>query len=366
MAAALSVKASGPEQNRSAPADAPPFHFRQETSPESSGWDAAIAGLAGRSVFHSSAWARVLAGTYGFTPVYTSAWREAGIITAMPLMEVKSWLTGTRGIALPFTDECAFVGDARQHPELVAECVRIGRRRGWKSIEFRGGEKIFGQEAPSITFLGHELHLGDPDAVFNGFESSVRRAIRKAEKSGLKIEFSEGIEAMAGYYSLHCKTRRRHGLPPQPFGFFHRIQEEILNHKMGTIATAKMNGRAIASAVFFFDESEALYKFGASDEAEQQLRANNLVMWEAIKWLMGKGVKVLRFGRTSSGNEGLRRYKLGWGTKEYPIHYFKYDLRRDSVIPLNDDSEGWHNAVFRAAPGFMNRWAGVFLYKHIA
>jgi hypothetical protein len=111
---------------------------------------------------------------------------------------------------------------------------------------------------------------------------------------------------------------------------------------------------------------EAVYKFGASNKSEQQLRANNLVMWEAIKWFAANGVKMLRFGRTSCHNEGLRRYKLSWGAEEYRIFYYQYDLRRNVVVPENDRSSGWHNHFFRNAPIVLNRLAGAFLYKHIA
>ena len=35
--------------------------------------------------------------------------------------------------------------------------------------------------------------------------------------AGVKIDFETGAEAVNAFYSLHCQTRRKHGLPPQPF-----------------------------------------------------------------------------------------------------------------------------------------------------
>jgi hypothetical protein len=89
-------------------------------------------------------------------------------------------------------------------------------------------------------------------------------------------------------------------------------------------------------------------------------------MWEAIKWLAGKGVKTLRFGRTSEANDGLHRYKLGWGTEEYRINYYKYDLRKNALITEKDAAAGWHNKIFRSLPMFLLRWTGSVLYKHVA
>ena len=81
------------------------FSFRQENPVTSANWDALILNQPGASVFHNAAWAKVLSHTYGFTPIYFTALRGNELVSAIPLLEVKSWLTGTRGVSLPFTDE---------------------------------------------------------------------------------------------------------------------------------------------------------------------------------------------------------------------------------------------------------------------
>ena len=47
--------------------------------------------------------------------------------------------------------------------------------------------------------------------------------VRKAEKEGVCAEVSTSAEAIEVYYGLHCETRRKHGVPPQPFSFFQNI-----------------------------------------------------------------------------------------------------------------------------------------------
>jgi hypothetical protein len=342
--------------------------IRQENPLDAGDWDARLSKFAATSIFHSSAWAKVLSETYGFTPVYLSTFRGDDLDAALPLMEVKSRITGTRGVSLPFTDECEPVSasDSSVTP-LVEEALQLGRNRNWKYVEFRGGKNLFDNAAPSLSFFGHQLNLsGDANSLFNRLESSVRRAIRKAENSGLKIEFSNTLEATSDYFSLHCKTRRQHGIPPQPFRFFQKIHAHILAQNSGVIVTAKFQETPVASAMFLFSGTKAIYKFGASDKSFQELRANNLVMWEGIKWLANKGIGTLRFGRTSQNSEGLRRYKLGWGSEEYLIHYYKFDLRRNALVTDRDEAAGWHNRIFRAMPIFMSRWAGNLLYRHVA
>ena len=310
----------------------------------------------------------MLAGTYGFNPVYLTGYREGKIEGALPIMEVDSWLTGKRGVSLPFTDECAALSFSETSTScLVEAAMQTGRDRGWKYLELRGGHNPFNDAQPSLIFHGHKLNLAaTPEALFDRLESSVRRALRKAEKSGLRVEFSHTLQAASEYYALHCQTRREHGLPPQPFNFFRRIHEQILAQNLGVVVTARQAGRPVASAIFFHHGAGAVYKFGASLKAALDTRANNWVMWEAIKWLAAKGVKELQFGRTSMSNEGLRRYKLGWGAQEYAINYYRYDFRADAVVPMKDESGGWHNALFRALPSSLARCAGKLFYPHVA
>jgi len=320
------------------------------------------------SFFQGAAWARVLTETYGYTPVYFQAVRDNRVEAVLPVMEVESRLTGRRGVSLPFTDHCEPVGASPAVLKSVfQEAVRHGRARRWKYLECRGGGSLFVGATPSLSFFSHQLRLlPDLDYLFSRFESSVRRAIRKAERAGLKVEFARDLPAVQTYYALHCQTRREHGLPPQPFRFFREIQRHILEAGLGCVVSARQRSRALASAIFFFQGDEAIYKFGASDPGQRELRANNLVMWEAIRWLAGRGVKNLDFGRTSLANAGLRRYKLGWGGEEHTLDYFKYDLRRDEFVLDHDAAFGWHNRLFQHLPVALARVAGEILYRHWA
>jgi hypothetical protein len=132
------------------------------------------------------------------------------------------------------------------------------------------------------------------------------------------------------------------------------------------IAVAGHGVKKIAASVYFFLGGRAIYKYGASDFAQQHLRGSNLVMWEAVKWLSRRGTKNLNLGKTSLANEGLRRFKLNLGAREEKIEYVKLDLRQGRFVTEADGVAGWHNAVFRALPVCLSRAAGGLLYRHWA
>ena len=169
--------------------------------------------------------------------------------------------------------------------ELLGDVIKTGKQFGWKTLELRGHEHYSQELVFSSCFLHHSLKLSiDEYQVFQNFRSNVRRNIRKAVREGVKVHIYQSVESLHQYYRVHCQTRRRHGLPPQPFSFFKKIQDHVISKELGFTILAKYQEKVIAGAVFFHFGNHAVYKYGASDLKYQYLRANNLVMWEAIKW----------------------------------------------------------------------------------
>ena len=334
---------------------------------QEAGWDADVARWASSSIFHRVDWQRVLRDAYGYHSGALVQRDQHALGCRLPMMEVRSNLTGYRGISLPFTDECPALLHGESFDALFEAAVQRGLERSWRYIEFRGGTLKTPTARPSVIFHGHRLRLKPTTTMlFQNFDSGNRRAIRKAESSGLTIESSQHIEATAQFYRLLELTRQRHGVPPQPWRFFVALHRHTISRGEGTVFLAKFRGQPIAGAVFLHTNDQATYKYGASDAMYQHLRANNFVMWSAIQDYAHRGFTSMDFGRTSLRNEGLRRFKLGWGAIETQISYFKYDLLRKTFVQARDAANGWYNRLFRGLPLPLSRIVGTFLYKHIA
>jgi lipid II:glycine glycyltransferase (peptidoglycan interpeptide bridge formation enzyme) len=140
----------------------------------------------------------------------------------------------------------------------------------------------------------------------------------------------------------------------------------VLSDGQGVVVLARWRKVPVAGAIFFHSGDKAIYKFGASDDSFQQLRGNNLVFRDAISWCSRNGIRKLDLGRTAAGNEGLRRFKLGWNAEEMTISYFRFCLRQMMFVPMRDEGSGWHNRIFKALPIPASRLAGEFLYRHWA
>jgi len=330
-------------------------------------WDDAISAHPDATIFHSTAWARVLVDTYGHRPCYVQISLNGGLLALVPMMEVQSVLTRSRGICLPFSDYCAPLTFSGFGHELVTQKLQqIAHERCWSYFELRSHSIVPVNTPASESYYGHflDLRMG-PEALISNFSSSVKRAVRKAQRSGLNVSIQSSPDAMAQFYELHVRTRRRHGVPPQPRSFFINIQRHLLNPGFGFIVLVECQKDPIAAAIFFRLGRHAIYKFGASDERLQELRANNLAMFEGIRYLAEGGAETLHFGRTDKENEGLRRFKLSWGATEETLDYVRFDTSSGAWKHPRDSRSTSHRRIFRALPASLNRLAGAMIYPHL-
>lgn len=331
------------------------------------GWDLVIALHRDATCFHTSAWAKVLHKTYNHQPFYLQFSRGGRLVALIPLMEVCSRLTGRRGVCLPFSDVCEPLIFDPEAASVIKDClVSFARERRWKHLEIRGGRSFQPACSSTAKYYGHTLDLRlRVEELTNRFSSPVRRAIRKAQRNDVSTLVVRDRQAIGNFYRLHVQTRRRHGLPPQPASFFLNIYEHIIKPGLGFIVLAQRGVRPIAAAIFFRFGKSAVYKYGASDKRFQEFRANNLVMWQGIQFLVRTGAEKLHFGRTECENYGLRRFKLSWDTQEETIHYFRIDPSGRECLETPHRRTGFHNKVFGKLPLAFNRLAGSIIYPHL-
>ena len=330
-------------------------------------WNERLLAASHASIFHSTNWLRVLQASYGYRPYYFASFEGKQLTALLPCMEVKSWITGVRGVALPFSDYCEPICDeTTASPELLAPVLTAARQQKWKFLEVRGGEALLRGVSPSTFYYRHRLVLdGDDDAVFSRLRSNYRAKIRKAPSSDLTVTILRSSEAMAEYYRLHCLTRQRQGLPPQPAFFFQNIQEHIIANHLGFVTLVSHQGKNVAGAVFFVFGQRAMYKFGASDIRYQHLYPNYVLFWHVIQWLCHNDYKELCFGRSAPSNQGLLQFKDGWGTSKLRINYYKYDLKTESFIQNATRSSEVGSNIWKKIPIALLKLAGSVLYKHL-
>lgn len=332
------------------------------------GWDELVRSHPDSSIFHLSGWAEVLKRAYGFTPQYILSIDKSILRFALPLFEIRSLLTGRRGVSLPFSDYCDPLAAEKESAfAILPWLIDYGKARGWAYTELRTRKELPVGVPPSESYFRHELELQpDPDQLLRIFRDSTVRNIRKAKKEGVEVRIDVSVEGVREFYRLNCLTRREHGLPPQPYRFFTLLHEHLMSKGFGFIVLAEKKGVAIAGNLYLHFGNRSYFKYGASDRRYQYIRANNLVMWKAIQWYAEKDFRTLCFGKTALFHDGLRQFKTGWGARESKIQHIKYDLVKGKYVAHSSRVRGFHNHFFRVMPIPVSKAIGSILYKHTA
>jgi len=328
------------------------------------GWDALLLAHRDHSIFHTVGWAKVLSDSYGFTPHYFLELEDGKITLALPVMEVKNFGAGKRGVSLPFSDYCdPLLAENVSLQNVLEKAIAYGKKRGWTSLEIRKIQDVATNNIPHGDYLHHELEIsGEENTLFSNFRDSTCRNVQKGTREGVRAILQDSEEAMDRYYSLHCITRKSHGLPPQPLSFFRNVQKHILAKGNGFVALALFRGKCIAGGIYMNFGEKAIFKYGASDARYQEFRGNNVVMWEAIRFFSRNGFKSLSFGRTDPENNGLETYKRGWGGVKSKLAYIKYDVKNGRYITAKKPTYGVHNRIFRHLPIGVCKFLGRSIY----
>ncbi|HEY2646349.1 MAG TPA: GNAT family N-acetyltransferase [Candidatus Acidoferrales bacterium] len=333
-------------------------------------WDDLVARHPRASAFHRRGWLEALKLTYGYEPfVLTSAPAGEALADGIAACRIKSWLTGTRIVSLPFADHCdPLIRDAGEGFELSEGLIEECTKEHCKYLELRPlmessdlGNKFQGGE----SFYFHELDLRPGvEQLFKGLhKDSIQRKIRRAEKEQVTYESDSSEQFILTFYNLLLITRRRHHLPPQPINWFRNLAKSMGDALQ--IRLAKKNGVAIAALLTLRHGKNIIYKYGCSDGAFHQLGGMPFLFWKLIEEGKATGAESLDFGRSEIENEGLVAFKDKFGTVKRKLTYHRYPQ-----TTAKQSAHSWGDSVlarkmFSMLPDGALSAAGKLLYRHI-
>ena len=332
-------------------------------------WDDLVGFHPRASVFHHSGWLRALSGTYDYRPiVLTSTPPGQRLSDGIAFCEVKSWITGSRLVSLPFADHCEPLLNESAHSCEFIDWMRTEcRQRNWKYIQIRPLCWDVDSECSlfaSQSFWIHTLNLTPPlDQIFRNLDKScIQRRIRRAESALLSYESGRSETLLSDFYRLLTITRRRHRLLPQPLVWFRNLVAS-----MGSgleIRVARTGSIPIAAIFTLRHRGVVVYKYGCSDERFHQLGGMPFLFWKLIEEAKSAGAEQIDFGRTDLENDGLIRFKDQFGTTRRRLTYFRHpEGTKKKGLAASDIPAA--RRLFSVLPDALSTRAGRLLYRHI-
>jgi hypothetical protein len=318
------------------------------------------------NIFHHPAWIRLLADSYGYHPfIITICNPDDQILAGLPMIEIRSRLSGQSWVSLPFTDHCWLLCSDPPSSEYLSSCLgNYYRERELHKLEMRCEFPILSDVQSNQLYVRHFINLcPDVEAVASRFHKTHLKNLKVAQKKGVRIERGSSQAHMDSFYRLQVLTRQRKGLPIQPRKFFELLTANLLENGLGFILLAYQGDVCLAGAVFLHWQQTLTYKYSASRPEGRNLCPGNLILSSAIRWGCENGYAVFDMGRTDLDNSGLRWFKKGWGAEEVPLCY--------STLPPtvkhsgNDSLTMFIKTLIRKSPTWVCKFSGELFYKYL-
>lgn len=173
----------------------------------------------------------------------------------------------------------------------------------------RYAEPLFSLEpvAGSVAWrLEGDLHAG--------MHAHHRRAVRKAERSGLEISIRVAPGDLDAFVSLYEVTMRRQGA--SGFHFFPEAYWRALaGREWLVLAEARASEETVAAILCLATPPWLHYHLGASAEAARSTGASHLLMYAAARWGQERGYELFHLGAGVGGSGGPL---LEWKRRFYP------------------------------------------------
>jgi CelD/BcsL family acetyltransferase involved in cellulose biosynthesis len=330
-------------------------------------WSEFIRGQELASIFHHPAWISTLTQCHGHPSFLMALVGQQGeILAGIPVMHIKSWLTGARWVSFPFSDYCPPLARSQSDlNSLLKGLLRTSKEEGLPKIEIRWHAAVAEGYESMNQYVLHSLNLeAGLEQLGENCNKKFRQYPRRAERFGLEVTSTGRPEDIEAFYKLHLKTRKKLGVPIQPRSYFELLDANLIQKGFGKIIVLSYQQEPISAAIMLFFNKRCMIKYSASDPAHLDTRCQYLLFWKCIEWSCKQAHSYMDFGKTELGDEGLRYFKNGWGTKEeyLPYSYAGASCPKERSGRLDRISR----PIIQRSPEWVGQMVGELLYRHFA
>ena len=184
------------------------------------------------------------------------------------------------------------------------------------------------------------------EEIIRGFEHKVRTNLEKAIDAELKIEIDEKGDRIEEFLKLYDSTMVR--TCADPYYFFSKDFFEYLKklEDSSVFVHVLYDDHVIASTLTLYG-SENCYPFLCGSNHDYfNLRPNEFMQVETIKWAKAKGLKRLVLGGGYGEDDGIYRYKRGFAPKgiyDYCIGTNIFDeARYEKLVEMRKKDAGFN------------------------
>ena len=156
------------------------------------------------------------------------------------------------------------------------------------------------------------------DGLWGGLEYRTQKAIRKAERAGVKVTKEVDAGALNEFLSLYEATAHRLNISSQNSKFIQAVWQQFSVKGKAHLFLARIDGVAI-SGLFLFQYGDTMEEMWIGwDDRVRERRPNQYLHWQILRWCLQNGIRTYDFGGVppdAALDHGVFFYKSGFGAQ---------------------------------------------------
>lgn len=152
------------------------------------------------------------------------------------------------------------------------------------------------------------------EELLKSFTSKTRYNIRLAERKGVTVHEDNSDTAFRRYLELTRETTQRQAFFAHTEKYHRLMWKTLKEAGIAHLFTATYQKEIITTWILFSWKDFLYYPYGASTEKHKEVMANNLMMWEAIKFGKKMGLTTFDLWGREEG-KGFTKFKEGYNPK---------------------------------------------------
>jgi len=338
-------------------------------------WDRYVTAHPAGTIYHLSAWRTIFEKSFNYRSWLLMARDDAsGAVTGVLPLYLVSAPFSRRLVSVPFRDRGGPLWNtSRAFDALVAEARSIAATLNAKSVRFKTTcpyPKTL-VDNNSMREHVHWVHSAidlkgiTADTLWDQIGDKNRNMVRQAQRHRLLCEkLSLNEEALRKWHDLHLATQKRLGIPPFPITFFMCMFQELTKANGIAVFGVRQGERPLASTLLLLHGTTAIYGYSASVGDGQRYRANDLMLFEVIRWLVDGGFQCLDLGSDSPKQHSLLFFKRKWLAAQSPIPVYGFDGDQSVILDSSSRAFALARKSFALLPTAMAHAAGRTITKY--
>ena len=197
---------------------------------------------------------------------------------------------------------------------------------------------------------------GSMDDIWMDFKQKVRKNVKKAISYDLQVFHEATAEHLDDFINIYYKTMERNNADKAFFfdrSFFDLLSSDEKNIEFFYVVKGN---RVISAELVLYDNYCAYSYLGGTDDDFFEMRPNDILKYEIIRWANQKGLRSFILGGGHGDDDGIFNYKAALAPKGVVDFYIGTDLfskeKYDELCQLRKDVDASFSIDDRLFPAY--------------